>query len=101
MAKNNTAETPADEKVLARLGLLQRTTNDLTARIADHPKTSLAVRLARMGRNGIPDEKVQVALAAIREALDDAEAAYVRACQEEPAKKVKETITVPARVSLT
>lgn len=95
-------KTPAPDAELtaaqvSNLGILQNTMDDLTSRIADHPKSSLAVRLARGARAGVPEEKVRQLLGLIRAALNDAEATYDRAL-EAPVKA--ESIAVPSRASL-
>lgn len=80
--------------------LLQNTMDDLTSRIADHPKSSLAVRLARAARADIPAATVEKLFVTLRAAIDDAQATYERAANTPRKKAAAAPIEVPSRVSL-
>jgi len=82
------------------LALIQRTMDDLTARIADHPKTSFAVRLARAYRAGAPPDSLNGAVAIIEAAVADAKAALEYAATAPTTKAKAEPVVVPSRASL-
>lgn len=91
-AAPDTSEMTAEQKAVA---LLQYAMDRSNAFIADAPTTSVVARAARCARAGVPIEVPMKALAAIRAACDDAEAA-ITAAYEAPAEKKG----VESRVSL-
>lgn len=100
MANKQTTETPETEYAPNTAALIQKTMDDLCARIADHPKTSFAVRIARAYRAGVPQESLQAALGYIQAAVDDAQAALDRAVAAPVNKKKQEPVEVPSRANL-
>lgn len=66
---------------------LQKSMDDLTARIADHPSTSFAIRLVRAHRAEVSEDTCRKAIEVVRQSLADAEAAYEKALSTPPKKR--------------
>lgn len=80
--KRGRGRPPAGEgrspEVIA-VGNLQDTANRACAIVNDHPNVSVAARIARCARAGVPRQTVDRALAGLKEALGDLEDATERA----------------------
>lgn len=74
---------------------LQAALDRTCASINDHPNVSVAARVARCARAGVPQAKARAALGALESALSDAQAAMERAYAA-PAERA----TVAQRVNL-
>jgi len=98
--KSATVEVaPASETAPSRhISVLQGAMDDLTARLADNPKTSLAVRAARAAKAGIAQETVETVFATVEAAVADARAAYTRALNAPRTKSGP--VVVPSRINL-